>query len=370
MGVYPTVRLADARLRVAEFKLSLREGIDPKKSEKEKSQEFSRSVSGGRPLWRDVAQDYLMLRQRSGAAPRTMAKLDRQIGVTVAHLGDRTLEEIKAEDVLSVVNPIAERGHVENAHEIRSRFSQIFRYAAARGLVDSDPAALTIGAMIKRRRGEFPGLTDPKEVGQLMRDSTIAAASDSVVKARARLCGSKDYAQRQVRRRASPGSGAVPGWESGAMRCWRLTWFWMGLPASGGMKMRRDRQTLRDWALALQCGGRSGLFNRRPLMSAERGTEGGVGGSLGRVPTPKPMGLSLSGALSETASKSASASPCMSELLANNWQAWAFGVCRRARSIRNPTRMHRRLLKKLRRRGRSSLAGNSPQQAPGDMVSG
>ena len=28
------------------------------------------------------------------------------------------------------------------------------------------------------------------------------------------------------------------------------------------------------------------------------------------------------------------------ELLANNWQAWAFGVCRRARSIRNPTRMH------------------------------
>ena len=36
MGVYPTVRLADARLRVAEFKLSLREGIDPKKSEKEK----------------------------------------------------------------------------------------------------------------------------------------------------------------------------------------------------------------------------------------------------------------------------------------------------------------------------------------------
>ena len=46
------------------------------------------------------------------------------------------------------------------------------------------------------------------------------------------------------------------------------------------------------------------------------------------------------------------------------------GVCRRARSIRNPTRMHRRLLKKLRRRGRSSLAGNSPQQAPGDMVSG
>ena len=166
IGEYPTVRLADARLRAAELKRSLRDGVDPKQAEKAAVDAESEEQTAA--LWRDIAQDYLMLRQRSGAAPRTMAKLDRQIGVTIRKLGTRPIDQISAQDVLAVVNPIAERGQVENAHEIRSRFSQVFRYAAARGLIDSDPAALTLGAMVKRRRGEFAGITDPKKAGKLM----------------------------------------------------------------------------------------------------------------------------------------------------------------------------------------------------------
>ena len=166
IGEYPNVRLADARLRAAELKRSLRDGVDGTAADPTSPVTVSQTPAA--PLWRDVAQDYLMLRQRSGAAARTLAKLDRQVNVTIRKLGTRPIATITAEDVLSVVNPIAERGHVENAHEIRSRFSQIFRYAAARGLIDSDPAAFTIGAMMKRRRGEFAGITEPKAVGKLM----------------------------------------------------------------------------------------------------------------------------------------------------------------------------------------------------------
>lgn len=167
IGEYPTVKLADARLKAAEHKQSLREGIDPNAIPNTLIPDSEKEIS---PIWRDIAQDYLMLRQRSGAAIRTMQKLHRQIGVTIDQLGDRELSKITAQDVLSVVNPIAEEGHVENAHEIRSRFSQVFRYAAARGLVAYDPAAITIDAMVPRRRGEFAGITEPKEIGQLMRD--------------------------------------------------------------------------------------------------------------------------------------------------------------------------------------------------------
>lgn len=165
IGEYPAVRLADARLRASAIKLSLRNGIDPKDVPHETSETEEPPQA---PLWKDIAKDYLMLRQRSGAAPATLRKLTRQVQVTIDQLGARPIDTITATDVLGVVNPIAERGQVENAHEIRSRFSQIFRYAAARGLVSSDPAALTIDAMIKRRRGEFAGVTDPKEVGKLM----------------------------------------------------------------------------------------------------------------------------------------------------------------------------------------------------------
>ncbi len=166
IGEYPDMRLADARLKAAEYKRSAKEGIDPTADQKEEKAEREKVD----PLWKDIAQDYLMLRQRSGAAQRTLQKLHRQIQVTIDALGDREVTDITAEDVLDVVNPIADAGHVENAHEIRSRFSQVFRYAAARGLVKHDPASMTIDAMVPRKRGEFAGLTDPKEVGQLMKD--------------------------------------------------------------------------------------------------------------------------------------------------------------------------------------------------------
>ena len=107
-----------------------------------------------------------------------------------------------------------------------------------------------------------------------------------------------------------------------------------------------DRQTLRDWAHPLQCGGRVGpvptVARRIPpcLLSAaqkEELAENGSGGSR-----PRNDGVVRWRRIDLNArSKSASASPCMSELLANNWQAGLVGVCRRARSIRNPTRMHR-----------------------------
>lgn len=46
----------------------------------------------------------------------------------------------------------------------------MFHYAAARGLVEHDPAAMMIDTMVPRKKGVFAGLNDPKEVGQLMRD--------------------------------------------------------------------------------------------------------------------------------------------------------------------------------------------------------
>lgn len=170
IGDYPDVRLADARLKAAEFKSSLKSGVDPNALAEINLDEVPKAPEHeAQMVWRDIARDYLLLRQQNGAAPRTMAKLDRQIGVTIQALGTRPIEDITAQDVLNVVNPIAAKGQIENAHEIRSRFSQIFRYAAARGLVTHDPAAVTIDAMVKRKRGEFIGVTNPKEVGALMR---------------------------------------------------------------------------------------------------------------------------------------------------------------------------------------------------------
>lgn len=164
IGEYPEIRLADARLKAAEIRRTLRDGTDP-------AADTDHSITPHKepkPTWGELAREYVLLRQRSGAAPRTMTKLIRQIEVTVEAYGEREVTDISAQDILAVVNPIAERGHVENAHEIRTRFSQVFRYAGARGLIEHDPSSMTIDAMIKRNRGEFAAITNPKEVGELM----------------------------------------------------------------------------------------------------------------------------------------------------------------------------------------------------------
>jgi integrase len=171
IGTYPDTSLADARIQAAVYKSSLRDGIDPR--EEKRAEAAKVEAASNEPLWRDIARDYLILRQRSGAAPRTVKKLTWQIETTMEGLGKRRVSSILAQDVLAVVNPIAESGRVESAHEIRGRISQIFRYAGARGLVENDPAAMISGAMIKRRRGEFQGITEPSAVGRLMRDLHI-----------------------------------------------------------------------------------------------------------------------------------------------------------------------------------------------------
>ena len=135
-----------------------------------------------------------------------------------------------------------------------------------------------------------------------------------------------------------------------------------------------DRQTLRDWAHRYNAEGVSGLFNRRPpdppcLPSAAQKEE--LAEMVRAGPDPETDGVVRWRRIDLKRKIEERFGVTMHErTVGKQLASLGFGVCRRARSIRNPTRMHRRLLKKLRRRGRSSLAGNSPQQAPGDMVSG
>lgn len=113
IGAYPDVRLSDARLKAAEFNKSPRKDVHPKTKEELESDPLNAVSRVDKPTWREIAMDYLMLRRRSGAAPRTVAKLNRQIKLTIATLGDRSIDQISTQDVLDAVNPIAEDGRVE-----------------------------------------------------------------------------------------------------------------------------------------------------------------------------------------------------------------------------------------------------------------
>lgn len=171
LGLYPEMKLADARIAREQAKAKLRAGEDPGADTAPRTR---RSTASEPPretpdLWEKVAAEYVAYRRRDGAAWRTMAKLERQIEATIAALGKKRIEEITATDILELVRPFEDAGHVETAHEVRTRCSQVFEYAEAHGHPNTNPARVSRAAMVKRRRGSFAGLTDPKEVGALMR---------------------------------------------------------------------------------------------------------------------------------------------------------------------------------------------------------
>lgn len=69
-----------------------------------------------------------------------------------------------------MLDRVETRGKIDTAHRLLQLFGQIFRYAERTGRVERDPSASLRGALAPNRRQHRAALTDPIEVGQLLRD--------------------------------------------------------------------------------------------------------------------------------------------------------------------------------------------------------
>jgi integrase len=70
---------------------------------------------------------------------------------------------------LALLQPIENLGYNETAHRVRALCGQIFRYAVITGRAGYNPAADLQGALVPVRAISFAALTDPVEVGGLLR---------------------------------------------------------------------------------------------------------------------------------------------------------------------------------------------------------
>lgn len=84
-------------------------------------------------------------------------------------LGARPVEEIAAPELLKMLRRIESRGALETAHRVRTICGQVFRYAIATGRAERDPAADLRDALKPYKKGHLAAITDPKELGPLLR---------------------------------------------------------------------------------------------------------------------------------------------------------------------------------------------------------
>lgn len=165
-GSYPAVTLADARQRREDAKKLLANGVDP--GEIKKAQKATQSDQDTN-TFEVVAREWHSKFAHTWVASHAQHKLERLEKNVFPWIGKRSINEITAPEVLSVLRRIESRGILDTAHRVRFECGQIFRYAVATGRADRDPSADLKGALPPVRNGHFAAPTDPKTVAPLLR---------------------------------------------------------------------------------------------------------------------------------------------------------------------------------------------------------
>jgi integrase len=166
VGVFPDVSLADARdARDAARKL-LASGVDP--SMQRRVEKLTQEVSVASSL---EAIARLWHKEKAPTWVDTYSgKVLRRLEMHVfPWLGPLPIASVTAPQILATMKRIHESGTTETAHRTRNYLSQIFRFAIVSGKAERDPAADVIGAIPPSEGANFPTITDPARIGELLR---------------------------------------------------------------------------------------------------------------------------------------------------------------------------------------------------------
>ncbi|BFG72103.1 tyrosine-type recombinase/integrase [Paraburkholderia terrae] len=166
LGAYPEVSLKDARQRRDDARKELAKGVDPGATRKaEKASKLGRAANSFEVIAREWFAKFAPTWAESHSS-KIIQRLEKDV---FPWLGARPIAEIAAPELLAVLRRIEERGALDTALRAKQNCGQIFRYAVASGRAERDPSGDLRGALAPIRRENFPALTDPVQVGELLR---------------------------------------------------------------------------------------------------------------------------------------------------------------------------------------------------------
>lgn len=166
LGTYPDVGLKLARERRDDARRLLADGVDPGENRKaSKAAKQERAANS----FEVVAREWFAGRApqwAKGHSDKIIKRLDNDV---FPWLGGRPVSEITPPELLSVLRRIEGRGALDTAHRALQNCGQIFRYAVATGRAERDPSGDLRGALPPAKSGHFAAITEPLEVGALLR---------------------------------------------------------------------------------------------------------------------------------------------------------------------------------------------------------
>lgn len=162
LGKYPTVTLADARLRRDEARRSLANGDDPgalKKQEKTKAENTFEAVACA---WLESFQ--------AGMKPKTVGLIKSRLERNAfPAFGSKPIHEVTAQEVLGMAKRVEARGTLETARRTLQVVRRILDNAVIQGLVPYNVASGLSRALPRPQVKHYAAIVDTREIGPLLR---------------------------------------------------------------------------------------------------------------------------------------------------------------------------------------------------------
>jgi integrase len=165
-GTYPTLSLAEARAKRDEAKKLLAEGADPSLAKKRAHLD---AMAAAGNTFGVIAQEFIDKMRRDKRAEPTITKNEWMLQNLASKLAPYPITQVTAKDVLAVLTAIERSGRVESALATRAAVGRVFRFAIATARADNDPTSALRGALQRHAPISHPALTDPREIGKLLR---------------------------------------------------------------------------------------------------------------------------------------------------------------------------------------------------------
>lgn len=169
LGSYPEITLKEARDRRDEARRGLAQGLDPAR---EKQRDKARRQNDTGNTFAAIGREFIAKRKADGHQPyseATAVKAEWFLSLLEADLGNLPVVDIQPADVLVPIRKIERKGNRESARRCLQFVSRVLRYAVATGRLTSDPARDLRGALATPTVKHHAAITDPIELGGLLR---------------------------------------------------------------------------------------------------------------------------------------------------------------------------------------------------------
>lgn len=155
IGQYPAVTLAQARRARDAARIELSQGIDPGEA---KRQAKARASLGALDSLEEVARAWHEGKKATLTPLYARQIMDRLEADVFPQIGRLPIGDITPPMVLAMIRKVERRGAASMAHRVRMHLSEVFVWAIASGLAETDPAAIIRKALVPVKRRLRPAV--------------------------------------------------------------------------------------------------------------------------------------------------------------------------------------------------------------------